>query len=188
MADTTIISFDKQLKGLPVMNAETAWKVGTVTDLAIDPAQGMVSGLLLLSPEEQEVFLPVREGVIFQGFYLLNRSATPHKLPATTNEEANATTEELPEVLRARTDLLGASVVTEQGKLLGNISEVRLDPSDWRVIYRVTDSWWQRWLGQGVDVPASRAVRWSKTTGRLVVTDEQKERHAARSPTKRAMA
>jgi len=188
MSDQTTISFDKHFKGLPVMNAETAWKVGTVTDLAIDPAQGIVSGLLLISREEQEVFLPMCEGVIFQETYLLNRSATPCELPAASSEEANTTKEELPVILRASTDLLGASVVTEQGKFLGNISEVRLNPTDWCVVYRVADSWWQRWLGNGVDVSASRAVRWSKTASRLVVTDEQKERHAARAPTKRAMA
>ena len=138
MPDTTTISFDKQFKGLTVMNAETAWKVGTVADLAIDPVRGIISGLLLTTQENGEQFLPVGEGVIFQESFLLNRSAIPRDPPSM--EELNAPNEDLPEMLRVTTDLLGASVVTEQGQLLGNIREVYLDPTDWRAFYQVTNA------------------------------------------------
>lgn len=182
MSDTTIISFDKQCKGLPVMNAETAWKVGTVADLAIDPMHGVVDGLLLTTAEQGELFLPVREGVVFQETYWLNRAAVPRDPPALPKEDLPSN-EDLPERLYASADLSGASVVTEQGQLLGNISEVCLDPVDWRVFYRVTNSWWERWRGSGVYIPASSTVRWSQTTGRLVVAAGAEAPHAIRSPT-----
>lgn len=182
MSDTTIISFDKQCKGLPVRNAETAWKVGTVADLVIDPTQGIVDGLLLMTSEQDEVFLPVREGVVFKETFLLNRSSIPRD-PPTLPKEGVPGNGDLPERLYASKDLLGASVVTEQGQLLGNISEVCFDPIDWQVIYRVTNSWWERWRGSGVYIPASSTVRWSQTTGRLVVAAGAKAPHSIRSPT-----
>jgi sporulation protein YlmC with PRC-barrel domain len=188
MPDTTIISFDKHFKGLTVMNAETAWKVGTVADLAIDPTHGVVSGLLLTTSEQKEQFLPVRDGLIFKESFLLNRSSIPRDSPASTREQANAANEDLPEILRATSDLLGASVVTEQGQLLGNISEVYLDPADWQVFYRVTASWWQRWWGSGIYLPARATVRWSQTTSRLVVATGAEERRPISSPTKRVTA
>lgn len=186
MPDTTIISFDKQCKGLPVMNAETAWKVGTVADLAIDPIHGVVDGLLLTTSEQNELFLPVCEGIVFQETYLLNRAAVPRDPPALHKEELQVN-EDLPERIYASADLLGASVVTEQGQLLGNISEVCFDPMDWQVFYRVTNSWWERWRGSGAYVPASSTVRWSQTTGRLVVAAGAKAPRAIRAPTRRVI-
>lgn len=187
MPDTNIISFDKQYKGLPVMNAETAWKVGTVADLAIDPIQGVVDGLLLTTPEQNELFLPVREGIVFKETFLLNRAAVPRDPPVLHKEELQVN-EDLPERIYASADLLGASVVTEQGQLLGNISEVCFDPVDWQVFYRLTNSWWERWRGSGVYVPASSTVRWSQTTGRLVVAVGTEVSRTVHSPTRRMTA
>lgn len=186
MPDITIISFDKQLKGLSVMNAETAWKVGTVADLTIEPAQGVVSGLLLTTQENSELLLPIGEGVTFKDSHLLNRSSIPRDSP--NAEELNASNEDLPDLLRVTTDLLGASVVTEQGKSLGNINEVYLDPTDWRAFYHVTHAWWQRWLGGGIYIPASLTVRWSQTTSRLVVAAGTDASYSLRPHTKRVIA
>ena len=91
-------------------------------------------------------------------------------------------------MLRVTTDLLEASVVTEKGKLLGNISEVYLDPLGWQAFYRVTSSWWQRWLGGGVYLPANSPIRWSPITGRLVVPADAHINRALPSQAKRVAA
>lgn len=184
----TTINFDKQLKGLSVLKAETAGKQGEVADLAIDPAHGTVSGLLLTTAENEELFLPVDNGVVYKETFLLNQSSVPPHFFTAASEALSDANESLPQMLRVMTDLLGASVVTEKGKLLGNISEVYLDPKDWQAFYRVTSSWWQRWLGGGIYLPANLPVRWSQTAGRLIVPADAKRNRTFRSQAKNVAA
>lgn len=183
-----MINFDKQLKGLSVLKAETAWKQGEIADVAIDPAHGTVSGLLLTTPENEELFLPVSDGIVYKETFLLNQSSVPRHLLPLASEESSDAHECLPPMLRVMTDLLGASIVTEKGKLLGNITEVYLDPRDWQAFYRVTSSWWQRWLGKGIYLPANLPTRWSQTTGRLIVPADAKQHRTVRSQVKNAAA
>jgi sporulation protein YlmC with PRC-barrel domain len=184
MPSATIINFDKHFKGLSVLHAETAWKLGVVADLVIDPGQGTVSGFLLTTLEEEELFLPVEKGVVYKDPFLLKQNAASLHSFTTVQEELDDAYENLPQRLRVTTDLLHASVITEKGQLLGHISEVYVDPKNWQAFYRVTSSWWQRWLGGGVSLPAHVPVRWSQTTGRLVVPADAKENHTFRSQVK----
>lgn len=184
MSDTTTINFDTQLRGLPVLNPGTAYKLGNVTDLAIDPTHGTVSGLFLLTPEEEEIFLPVAEGIAYEGAYFLSQRKESCSATTRPSEALRDHQEILPALLRVTTDLLGASVVTEGGRLLGNIRTVYLDPTNWQVSYQVAVSWWQRWQGGGMRLAAHLPVRWSQTAGRLIVPDEVGGKQSVRSQAK----
>lgn len=111
----------RELIGMPVVSLEEGIKVGRVTGLVVDPALKAVTALVVekggLSREQK--FVP------FAQIYSIGANAI------TLNRSQSAVKgASLPEILRLykeKMSLIGAKVIVENGTVLGNVIEYRLD-------------------------------------------------------------
>lgn len=69
-------------------------------------------------------------------------------------------------------EIIGSSVVTESGRLLGHISDVYISMENQRVIYRIVESKWQEKLGKGIYVDGSQTIAYSRFKWLLTVSDQ----------------
>src|SRR5262249_16632799 len=83
--------------------------------------------------------------------------------------------------VRALDEVLGSNVVTEEGALLGRISEIYIHAHKPRVIYRVTESKIQKLFGRGFFLPGDVARSYAPDGPRIIVPADTEDRYAASS-------
>lgn len=172
--DTGTVSLRRDLKGTVVLDAETAHKLGYATDVVINPAQGNVLALIFQSPSGQERALAGEDFLIHDEAKAVIAFGDPFADNATL-------TRALKEGVSADSELVGADVVTEDGKMLGRITDVFIQTEPMHVIYRVTKSLWQRLFDGGVYLIGNTVRTYSCLGGRLIVPANTKKRLAYRS-------
>jgi len=156
------------LIGRAVVSRATANKLGQTRDLIVDAAKGELAGLVVQMPDES--LRCVEYGEIF-GFgpdaVMINsdESATPAQ---------DSTLKALP---LAKHNLVGANVVTESGKLLGQIANVYIRFAETLLlIYEVRSSILDKLLGHALYFPASQGRAMSEDLARIVVADDTSEK------------
>ena len=159
----------KELKGMTVLRTDTGDRMGEISDIIIHPVEGRMLGLILRSPEGRERFLTVRD------FFVGKDAVMTRKGARFIEEEVGA----LPSGVPAVGEIVGTNVVTEDGKLLGRVSEVYLLPHTSRTVYRVTESTLQRYLGGGFYIAGDLPDAYSHDGIRLIVPAETRDRFAA---------
>jgi uncharacterized protein YrrD len=172
--DTGTVSLRQDLKGTVVLDAETACKRGYATDVVINPAQGTVLALIFQSPNGQERALAGEDFLIHDKAKAVIAFSDPFADDATL-------TRALKEGASADLELVGADVVTEDGKMLGRITDVFIQKEPMHVVYRVTTSLWQELFGGGVYLIGNTIRAYSRLGGRLIVPANTKKRLAYRS-------
>lgn len=75
-------------------------------------------------------------------------------------------------------EVVGTNVVTEEGKLLGRVSEVHVSLDTPRIIYRVTESTLQKFLGGGFYITGDLPSAYSRDGVRMIVPAETEDRYA----------
>lgn len=156
------------LKGRAVLKSDTGEKLGEVEDLIIHPTNGHVLGIALRSMKGASVVLGVGDCIIGPDAVMVAVGALR---PTTDTGDA------LAGGINSGT-LIGANVVTEEGKLLGRVSEVHVSEKFQIAIYRVAESTLQRFFGGGFFLAGNLPLAYSLDGKRLIVPSDTENKHA----------
>jgi uncharacterized protein YrrD len=152
------------LIGRQVISVETANKVGRVNDLLADPVTGRFAGLAVEKLDEQIAL------VSFIDLHGIGPDAIMIE-----REECLVLVDASPlkSVPRVKANLMGVKIITEHGKLLGNISDAALcmvkDP---KFIYEVRSSILDMLFGRAYYFPASLGCAFADDGSALVISDD----------------
>lgn len=168
MASTRSIHSIDFLIGRAVLVRTTANKLGQVHDLIISPAKGDLVGLSVRLPDESLRLVDYREIYSFgQDAVMIN-----------SDESAIATQDSpLKALPLAKSNLIGMKVVTESGKLLGQIANLYTYLAETVLfIYEVRSSILDKILGHALFFPASQGRAMSEDFARIVVAEDTSEK------------
>jgi sporulation protein YlmC with PRC-barrel domain len=165
MNEITAIRVTKHLLGKVVLDAETAWKKGVVTDVVINPVEGTVVALLFRAPSGEELALAL------DGFFI-NGEATAVIEIGEPMTDPDVLKQAMENGARAEGELVGSDVVTKDGRLLGRVTEVLLQTNPMRVIYQIATSRWQRFFGGGIYLADGAPCAYSRVGARLIAPSD----------------
>lgn len=172
MTEIREMNVDKELKGMTVLKTDTGNKMGEVNDAIVHPVEGRVLGLIIRTGEGQERAMAARD-------FFIGKDAVMATAGARFVEEGGDNW--LAGGVPALGEVVGTNVVTEDGKLLGRVSEVHISLEMPRVVYRVTESTLQRFLGGGFYIAGDLPSAYSRDGVRMIVPPDTEERYAAES-------
>lgn len=157
-----VIEIDKII-GMPVLSRATGNKLGTVHDLYIDPAQGILRGVTIKAPNGK------LGGVDYQNVYSFGHDAVM------VNDESHITVisdEWVEQHPHAKKHLVGTNVLTDAGNHLGEIGNiyVRLTTPP-MVIYELRGSMWDSLMGRNHFIYAANAGALSSNAERMIVSN-----------------
>jgi uncharacterized protein YrrD len=164
MAQTLNIPSADTFIGRTVLARATAHKLGQVHDLIIEPVKGLLAGIAvnivdgsLHYVEASEIYSIGPDAVMVNN----DRSAIPPE---------GSPVKDLP---LAMNKLVGAEVITEGGKVLGQVASVFMHLTEEPVIiYEVRSSILDKLLGRSLFFPASQGHAFSADDARLVVKED----------------
>ena len=150
--------------GMTILSRATGNKLGQVHDLLVDPITGLLLGLVVQMPDESMRVLD------YHGIF----SFGPDAIMA-NNDDSIVPLDQarLAGQPRATKDLTGAKIITEGGKLLGQVANVfvHLAPPP-LAIYEIRESLVDKLLGRGLFIPASLGDAFSLDAERIIVPNE----------------
>lgn len=168
MASTVNINSIEILIGRTVLSRSTANKIGRVHDLIIDAAKGDLAGILVRLPDESLRLVDSRD------IYGFGPDAVMIKADESALTVQDSPLKTLP---LAKSSLTGANVVTESGKLLGQVANVYIRLSETvLLIYEVRSSIIDKLLGHALFFAASQGRAISGNFARIVVTEDTQEK------------
>jgi sporulation protein YlmC with PRC-barrel domain len=172
MSDLRTLNIASELRGRAVVVPDTAEKLGEVSDLIVHPTDGRVLGLILRAAEGEERALRVDDFVIGPEAVMAAEGALLDLGDLRDSLSGGA---------RACGELVGVSVVTEDGKLLGRVSEIHASVKRPWIFYRVAGSALQRFLGGGFFIAGNVPHFYSREGLRLIVPADTADHCAASS-------
>jgi sporulation protein YlmC with PRC-barrel domain len=158
------------LIGRVVLARETANRLGQIYDLIVDPLKGTLGGLAVRMPDQSLSLIDAQEIYSFGVDAVMINS----DLSAMSVQDSPLKYSPL-----ARTVMMGAKVLTEGGKLLGQIANIyiHLAPEEESpLFYEVRSSLLDKLLGHTLYFPASWGRALSQDGKRLVVADDTPEK------------
>lgn len=172
MSKVKTLNVGSDLKGMTVLASDTGEKLGEVIDAIIHPVEGRVLGLTLRTGEGE------RRVISSQDFFIgVDAIMSPQGARLRTLDQ----TGDLAEGVEALGGIIGTNVVTEDGKLIGRVSEVHILADRPQAIYRITESSLQRFLGGGFYLPGDVPRSYSPDGVRMIVPADTEERYAVSS-------
>ena len=153
----------KTLVGMPVLSRTSGNRLGVVRDLSIDPANGILSGLVVATDNGVSA-------IPYEAIYSFGH----HAVMAETDDSLRSSeADRAADRPQARENLIGTKVLTESGRLLGNISDVfvTLKPPPF-IVYEVRESVLDKLLGRQLYILPSAGYALSDDGERLVVPEE----------------
>ena len=167
MTSTGQIKSIAVLMGKSILSRSTANKLGQIYDLIVDPVKGELGGLAVQMPDTSLRLIDY--GEIF--------SFGPDAVMISSDDAAVPVQESSLKTLPlAKTNLMGARVITESGKLLGQIATIYIHLAETSpLFYEVRSSLLDKLLGHSLYFPASQGCALSEGDARLVVTDDTAE-------------
>ncbi|MEP7340123.1 MAG: PRC-barrel domain-containing protein [Acidobacteriota bacterium] len=166
-----IMDVASDLKGRAVLKSDTGEKLGQVEDVIINPTNGWVVGIALRSVEGATISLSAQDYVIGRDAVMVR----PGTLKPTT-----LAGDTLAGGVNSSA-IVGANVVTEDGKLLGRVSEVHVSEDRSVAIYHVVESTLQRFFGGGFFLAGDVPQAYSQEGRRLIVPANTEDMHARSS-------
>jgi uncharacterized protein YrrD len=165
-SDGSVHSIDF-LIGRPVLSRATANRLGQTHDLLLDPARGVLAGLSVQLPDA--TLRLVDYGEIY--------SFGPDAVMINSDASAVPVQESPLKVLPlAKLNLTGANVLTEGGRLLGQIASVYIRLAEsLLLIYEVRASLLDKLLGHALFFPATQGRAVSADFKRIVVAEDTPE-------------
>lgn len=156
------------LIGRNIISRATANKLGQTHDLVVDPVKGTLAGLALLTPAGGKCL------IAYQEIY----SFGPDAVMVESDESAIAAEDSpLKSLPLAKHNLTGTKVITEGGKVLGQIAGVYIHlAEDSLFVYEVRSSLLDKLLGHTLFFPASLGRALSEDAARLVVSNDTAEK------------
>jgi uncharacterized protein YrrD len=168
MAQTLNVHSADTFIGRTVLSRATASKLGQVHDLIIEPVKGALAGVAvnmidgsLHYAEASEIYSIGPDAVMVNS----DRSAIPPE---------GSPVKDLP---LAMNRLAGVEVITEGGRVLGQVANIFMNLAEEPVIiYEVRSSILDKLLGRSLFFPASQGHSFSANEGRLVVAEDTTEK------------
>jgi sporulation protein YlmC with PRC-barrel domain len=155
-----------------LLAADTGAKLGEVRDAIIQPTEGRVMGVVARTPGGAEIRLRASDFFIGQDAVMTSRESF---------ERADEYAGEMAGGVRAVDEMIGANVVTEDGRLLGRISDVYIRADQPRAVYRVAESTLQKFFGGGFFLPGNVPRSFAPDGARIIVPADTEDRHATSS-------
>ncbi len=171
-SEIRMLDVAKDFKGMSVLASDTGAKLGEACDAIIHPTEGRLLGVVVRATEGGERQLSASSFIIGQDAVMVTTAAF---------RRADERSDELASGVRAIADLIGSKVVTENGALLGRVSEAHIGVDQSRVVYRVAESTLQKFFGGGFFLPGSVARSFSPEEKRMIVPADTENRYAASS-------
>lgn len=155
------------LIGRAVLSRATANKLGHIQDLLVDVTKGELAGIVVRMPDESLRLVDYNE--IF--------NIGPDALMIKADESAVPAQDSPLKVLPlAKYNLARAKVVTEGGKLVGQIANIYIRMAETLLlVYEVRSSILDKLLGHALFFPASQGRAISADFARIVVAEETAE-------------
>jgi uncharacterized protein YrrD len=153
------------LIGRTVLSVETANKLGQVDDLIVHPTKGEMLGLSV-QLSDQSHFLVNNEEI---------HNIGPDAVMVQSDQSlVSPDQSSLKAFPLAKHNLIGVKVVTEDGKLLGEIANVyvHLEETKSLFIYEVRSSILDKLLGHALYFPASFGCAFADDSSRLIVSND----------------
>ena len=168
MASTGNINSIEILIGKTVLSRSTANKVGQLHDLIIDVAKGELAGITVRLPDESLRLVDSRD----------IHSFGPDAVMIKADESAVTVQDSPLKMLPlAKNNLAGTNVVTESGKLLGQVANIYIRLSETALlIYEVRSSILDKLLGHTLFFPALQGRALSEDFARIVVAEDTSEK------------
>ena len=168
MASTEDVNSIDTLIGRTALSRATANKLGRIHDLIIDPVKGELKGIAVKWADESLRLIDCREIYSFG----------PDAVMVNSDESAvPAEDSPLKEAPLAKGNLIGVNVITEGGKLLGQIANLYVHLAVTSLlIYEVRSSLLDKLLGHTLYFPASWGRALSEDASRLVVSGDTAEK------------
>jgi sporulation protein YlmC with PRC-barrel domain len=163
-----------QLRGMPVIVPDRAQRLGQVSDAILHPTEGRMLGLVLHSLTGEEQLLKADDFSICGAVGAV--LAEGHSLA-----DAESLKEALSGGVQVCRELIGASVITDAGRLLGRVSEVHILEEQLWSFYRVAGSKLQELFGGGFFIASNVPRAWSHRGSRLIVPANTPQRQAVSS-------
>jgi uncharacterized protein YrrD len=167
-----MLNVEKDFKGMPILATDTGAKLGEIRDALIHPVEGLVMGGVAVTADGDERRLRVSDFVVGQDAVMMSQKSFRY-----AGDYAN----EMEGGIRAIGEMIGSTVVTEDGKLLGRISEVYIGADRPQVVYRVAESTLQKFFGGGFFIDGNVAISYAPDGARIIVPAETEDRYAASS-------
>ena len=168
MNEVSVVNINTQLIGAVALEANTTLQLGYVTDIVINPEKGTVMALLFRTSSGDERALAPEDLIIHMK---VNAVITIGE-PVTDLAELKKLTEK---GIRAQGELINSEVVTEDGRLLGSVSDVFLLTDPMRVIYHITSSVWERLFGGGFYFTGNAPCAYSRAGARLIAPADTRQ-------------
>jgi uncharacterized protein YrrD len=150
--------------GRAVLSVETANKLGIVHDLVIDPLKGQLVGISVHTLDQRQVLVSQRE------IESIGPDAVMLKSEQSLVSAHPSPVQALP---LAKNHLIGVKVVSEGGRLLGEIANIYIHLAETSVfIYEVRSSIFDKLLGHALYLPASTTCAFSEDATRLIVSGD----------------
>ena len=162
----------RDLRGMSLLAVDTGAKLGEIRDAIIQPTEGRVMGVVVRTPDDTELRLRISEIIIGQHAVMTSWESF---------ERAGDRAVEMASGVRALDEMIGSKVVTEEGDLLGRISEIYIRVDKPQAVYRVTESRIQKLFGGGFFLPGDAARSYARDGARMIVPADTEERYAASS-------
>jgi uncharacterized protein YrrD len=152
------------LIGMTVLSRATANKLGRIHDLIVDPVKGELAGLSVQMADESLRLVDGQE--IF--------SFGPDAVMVNSDESAVPVQDSpLKASPLAKGNLIGVKVVTDGGKVLGQITNIYIHLAETSLfLYEVRSSLLDKLLGHMLFFPASWGIALSEDATRLVVSND----------------
>jgi sporulation protein YlmC with PRC-barrel domain len=161
MGKKAALSISRELRRKPLLKHGTSEELGRVVDVIIHPFKGMALGLLVRTDDGVERFIGMEDCAIEAGRVVASEAKF---------QELADFYRAMPFAVCACRELIRAYVVTNEGELLGRVSEVCLTPDQSpRVIYRLVRSPLHRLLGRGFFMAGDAPHAYSRIGARLIV-------------------
>lgn len=161
---TSRVQHINDLIGRAVLSVETANKLGIVHDLVIDALEGQLAGLSVLTSDQREVLVTLRE------IHSIGPDAVMLESERSLVAAERSPIQTFP---LAKNNLTGVKVISQGGELLGEIANIYIHLADTSLlIYEVRSSIVDKLLGHALYFPASSACAFSEGAERLIVSGD----------------
>jgi uncharacterized protein YrrD len=161
-----------EIRKMSVLDAGSGDRVGEIVDIVVEPTEGRLLGLLIRNGQGEEAVLDIASIRIGENAVM---AATGAPL------EVRASSAVLRGGVLGAGLLVGANVVTEEGTLLGKLSDVHVLPELGLVAYKIAGTVLQKIFGGGYFIAGDVPVALSSDGARMIVPGDTETRLAAGS-------
>jgi sporulation protein YlmC with PRC-barrel domain len=167
-----ILNVEKDLKGMSVIKVDSGSKMGEVTGAVVHPIEGKMLGVIIRTSEDKGRILLTENFFIGADAIMADAKARFEEIPSPKLEGG----------VPALAAIIGTNLVTEEGRLVGRVSEVHISTKKPFAVYKVAESTLQIFFGGGFYIPAYAVRAYSDDGVRMVVPANIEDGYGTSSP------